>query len=414
PQGPAGTTGATGPQGPAGTTGATGPQGPAGTTGATGPQGPAGSTGATGPQGPAGSTGATGPAGATGATGPQGAQGIQGPTGNTGATGPAGPVGCTSANYVIKSNGSAATCSQIYDDGTFVGIGTTAPTNKLHVVADAGGTNQSVIYARNINVDAVVSYGIRGEVGSTVIGSAGVVGLSTNSGQNEIGVLGDYSLWGAPVFGLGWAAALSDMPTSRDFGLFGTVNFSSGTGMYARNSSSGSNAIYGMGNQVVTGSKSASVPTTKGNQLLYCTESPEVWFEDQGFGKLVNGEATIYLDPLFIETIVIDPEHPYHVFLQEYGDCNELYVTRYDDRFVVKEKNNGTSTIEFSYKISAKRKHYQDHRFGCDWMQPFEDNTSKGEYIKPYEVDPIKTKQWVEEEAAKKEAQFQQIKTGNK
>lgn len=52
-----------------------GPQGPQGTTGATGPQGPQGATGVTGPQGPQGATGATGPQGPTGATGPQGPQG---------------------------------------------------------------------------------------------------------------------------------------------------------------------------------------------------------------------------------------------------------------------------------------------------------------------------------------------------
>ncbi|NTW32415.1 MAG: hypothetical protein HGB12_07300 [Bacteroidetes bacterium] len=51
-------------------------------------------------------------------------QGIQGPSGATGATG---PVGCTSANYVIKSNGTNAECSQIFDNGTYVGIGTNNP-----------------------------------------------------------------------------------------------------------------------------------------------------------------------------------------------------------------------------------------------------------------------------------------------
>jgi len=58
----------------------------------------------------------------------------------------------------------------------------------------------------------------------------------------------------------------------------------------------------------------------------------------------------------------------------------------------------------------AKRKYYQDHRFGCDWMQPFEDNTSKGVYIKPYRVDPKETEKWVEEEKNKKEAEYSKSK----
>ncbi|MPM61592.1 hypothetical protein SDC9_108452 [bioreactor metagenome] len=172
--GATGATGATGPQGPAG---ATGPQGPAGATGPQGPQGPAGNgyntvaltstepAGVNCPNGgvllqfgldansngvldageidPAlsryvcngavGATGPQGPAGAIGATGATGPQGPAGPTGATGPQGPAGPVGCATANFVIKSDGASAVCSQIYDNGTNVGIGTTTPTQKMDV-----------------------------------------------------------------------------------------------------------------------------------------------------------------------------------------------------------------------------------------------------------------------------------------
>jgi len=85
-----------------------------------------------GATGPAGTAGATGPAGAAGATGPQGVAGAAGtagatgPAGSAGATGPAGPVGCATADYVVKSTGTSATCSVIYDNGV-VGIGTTTP-----------------------------------------------------------------------------------------------------------------------------------------------------------------------------------------------------------------------------------------------------------------------------------------------
>jgi len=165
PAGPAGgigadgSTGPTGPAGPTGANGATGPQGPTGpTTGVVGPTGPTGPAGADGPTGPAGADGATGPAGADGATGPAGADGAAGPQGPAGtngtngtngapgaagadgATGPAGPVGCNTANLIIKSNGTTAVCSQIFDNGTNIGIGTTTPANFFTITRNGTGT----------------------------------------------------------------------------------------------------------------------------------------------------------------------------------------------------------------------------------------------------------------------------------
>ncbi|MFN0217066.1 MAG: tail fiber domain-containing protein [Saprospiraceae bacterium] len=161
PQGPmglTGATGATGPQGPTGltgATGATGPQGPTGLTGAAGPagpQGPTGLTGATGPagpQGPTGLTGATGPAGPqgltglTGAAGPSGPQGPTGLTGAAGATGPQGPPGAANANGTINylskftPNGVTLGNSQLFDNGSFVGIGTNTPSARLEVSTNA-------------------------------------------------------------------------------------------------------------------------------------------------------------------------------------------------------------------------------------------------------------------------------------
>lgn len=155
PVGPTGPTGLAGPTGPAGPAGATGPAGangatgPAGSTGAQGPTGsagatgPAGATGAQGPQGQQGPTGAQGPQGPTGTQGPQGQQGptgAQGPQGPQGPQGATGPVGCFNANIVMKSNGTTAVCSQIYDNGTNIGIGTTTPANYLTVTRSGTGT----------------------------------------------------------------------------------------------------------------------------------------------------------------------------------------------------------------------------------------------------------------------------------
>jgi len=300
--------------------------------------------------------------------------------------------------------------ARILSSGNF-GIGTTAPTTKLHVVADSD--NLPTIYGINTNSTAsTTSYGVRGECSSTGLGSAGISGVSVNSGQNEIGVLGDYATWGAAVFGLGWASSFGDMPTNRDFGLFATCNYSTGTGVYARdmNDSSGSYAFYGTGKFAVTGSKSASVPTTKGNQLLYCTESPEIWFEDLGGGKLTNGSTHITLDEMFLETVFIDENHKIRVFIQEEGESNGLIVIKDADGkgFTVKEKNEGLSDIEFSYRIMAKRRFYQDQRFGVDSNQPFGNNLIDAKDAPLITRDPQEMMQFVEKQKQLKESQNNQ------
>jgi hypothetical protein len=70
-----------------------------------------------------------------GAPGPAGPAGPTGLAGANGATGPAGPVGCGTANYVVKSTGGSAVCSQIYDDGTNVGVGL-VPSQKLDIAGN--------------------------------------------------------------------------------------------------------------------------------------------------------------------------------------------------------------------------------------------------------------------------------------
>lgn len=166
PTGADGITGATGPTGNDGATGGIGLTGATGATGVTGLQGPTGltgSTGLTGLTGPTGSTGSTGLTGATGATGLTGATGntgltgatgsigLTGPTGLTGATGSiglTGPTGLTGAtgatgaanisgttNYLIKFTGATTGGnSTIFDNGASIGIGTTAPVDKFHLV----------------------------------------------------------------------------------------------------------------------------------------------------------------------------------------------------------------------------------------------------------------------------------------
>jgi hypothetical protein len=196
--GPTGPAGAAGPTGPAGTAGATGPAGPAGAAGVTGPTGPAGAAGITGPTGPSGSAGATGPAGVAGATGP------------TGVTGATGPVGCGTPNLILKTDGSGAVCSQIFDNGTNVGIFTNTPAYRLHVTSNFAGDYLAAFNNANATGSAVL-----GEVSGTF----NAVGGATNNATG-LGVYGVHiptTGAGSAVFGISnssaGAAIVGQIPT---------------------------------------------------------------------------------------------------------------------------------------------------------------------------------------------------------
>ncbi|MDP6908249.1 MAG: collagen-like protein [Flavobacteriales bacterium] len=85
-------------------------------------------------------SGTAGPTGPTGADGNDGADGATGPTGAANING--------TANYVAKFTGAnTGGNSQIYDNGTNVGVGTTSPTEKLEVNGDVAvsGSSRSLI-----------------------------------------------------------------------------------------------------------------------------------------------------------------------------------------------------------------------------------------------------------------------------
>lgn len=160
--GPTGTNGADGLPGSTGPSGADGINGIDGVTGATGPTGPGG-TGSVGATGPTGPSGVDGLAGATGPTGPSGADGTNGATGPTGVTGATGPVGCATADFVVKSTGSSATCSIIFDNGTNVGIGVgNAPQANLHLHTAATGATRIGQYTSGttgLSINDGIAYG---------------------------------------------------------------------------------------------------------------------------------------------------------------------------------------------------------------------------------------------------------------
>src|SRR5262249_28506174 len=136
----------------------------------------------------------------------------------------------------------------------------------------------------------------------------GVVGWSNQS----IGVEGVSGDAGPAVPNLPTAGVIG---SSADHpGVIGTSNTGAGghafsshhVGIIGQTANDISFAGAFLGNVVVTrnltvsGTKSAAVPFPDGTQrLLYCMESPELWFEDFGAAKLKGGRAVVKLDADF-------------------------------------------------------------------------------------------------------------------
>ncbi|HEX4554906.1 MAG TPA: hypothetical protein VH249_13015 [Xanthobacteraceae bacterium] len=146
----------------------------------------------------------------------------------------------------------------------------------------------------------------------------------------------------------------------------GVVGFSNAVGVFGQAGSVAGLAGLFQGNVLVNGTlgatvKNALVPFPDGTQrVLHCVESPDHWFEDFGTAKLKNGRATVRLDPDFAKVVQTSD---YHVFIMPGADCRGLYVGRKTtEGFEVREIQNGTSSVAFSYNIVARRKDIKQHR----------------------------------------------------
>ncbi len=253
PTGPSGV-GVTGPSGPTGTgggpTGPTGPTGPSGSGGgSTGATGPSGSNGLTGPTGPSGTNGNNGSNGSNGSTGPTGPTGPSGTAGTTGTTGPTGPGGVNGTlNYVAKFT--AATTvgnSEIFDNGTNVGIGTGSSKAKFYVRTALSATLPYGIYDSLTGPASTTALyaNLYGSLNAQGALNASVIGASfgtTATGQNEGG---DFSAAGS-AFNIGVSGYAYGTGTAPNYGGYftasgGSTNLNAGARGSAQSSSSGAN-----------------------------------------------------------------------------------------------------------------------------------------------------------------------------
>ncbi len=111
--------------------------------------------------------------------------------------------------------------------------------------------------------------------------------------------------------------------------------------------------VDGSGDVYYNGTLNAFLRTRDGRKVAsYGATGTKPTIEDTGTAHLVNGQAAVALDHTF--ALSIDPRVTYQVFLTPGGDTRGLFVaTKTPSGFMVRETQNGHSTLSFDYRIIA-------------------------------------------------------------
>lgn len=185
----------------------------------------------------------------------------------------------------------------------------------------------------------------------------------TNNGTRAAAVLAGFDNIAATGPG-----GVPNLPAADSYygGYFSGGNVNNGTPSYAYvglRHNTNNNGSSGTDYKIIgPGSVSTIINDDKGvPRIMFAPEAPEIVFQDYGIGKLNNGQARINIDPILKASLYVDENHPLKVFVTLEGDCNGVYVTEKSiDGFTVRELNNGTSNVDFSWQIIANRADTKD------------------------------------------------------
>ncbi len=113
-------------------------------------------------------------------------------------------------------------------------------------------------------------------------------------------------------------------------------------------------ASYNMGNEYTSGVSADIVTTDSGRIPVYSVTSNDVKVYADGSAQLINGKCYVSFDESFVG--VISKEGKPTITVTPNGECNGLYTVEISSHgFTVKELNNGTSSVEFSWIAIGKR-----------------------------------------------------------
>ena len=196
---------------------------------------------------------------------------------------------------------------------------------------------------------AIRGYLFRGATTGNLGYSIGIQGIADSQFQDSFGVEG---------------IAFSNQ-TARAGGYFASYNYSGTLTAYAYVGSR-----VGGNSRKITGTNSVSeiVPTENhGRITLTCPESPEYWYQDYGDVQLVNGRATIQLDEILADVIVVDEQNPIRVICTPVGMpyFNGVTIMKQTSNSVeILELNGGRHSGKLQYQLVVKPKtNYGEGRF---------------------------------------------------
>jgi hypothetical protein len=220
-----------------------------------------------------------------------------------------------------------------------IGIGTTLPDAVLHVEGDEAGFGVGTF---NNTHASGVGLKVRGG-GATYVGYPGYgCGLSSNG--YECGLF-------AVAYQQGNNGQQAIRASLHEQGVV-YVNYKSTDGTHYK--------IQG------PGIASTTMATSAGDVTLACPESPEAWIDDYGSGEIADGVGHVDLDPIYLDCITANAQHPMKVFVEFTTPLpNHYYISKGTRGFDVIVIGEGAETAyaAFDYRVVGKWKGYEDFRF---------------------------------------------------
>ena len=110
-----------------------------------------------------------------------------------------------------------------------------------------------------------------------------------------------------------------------------------------------------VGNISLRGALFSEISNGFGSRRLFGLGSTTPRYVDEGFSRLVNGEANVSINQILKDLI-----QGYNVFLSAEGLTRGLYVAEKTDSYFVVKSLNPTSNVGFSWMLRGVRKEYDD------------------------------------------------------
>lgn len=272
--------------------------------------------------------------------------------------------------------------------GTLLGAGVYASNPAAGYTSLFSQSTGAATVAANINFSNVwiANYNAVDNTSSTFNPSASYSQLNNTSTTllgTQIAVRG-YNNRGTTTGNSGYSVGVQGLANSQfqdSYGVEG-LSFSNAAlstgGYFSGNNYAGTNIAYayvggwinGLTTRKIvgTGTVSEIIPTENhGRVTLTCPESPEYWYQDYGTVQMTNGKATIVVDEILADIIVVDDENPLRVIctpvnMPYFNGVTIMSQTK--NSVEILELNGGTHSGKLQYQLVAKPKtNYGEGRF---------------------------------------------------